>query len=228
MNYLLKRLDNILDLVIIISSILLVIIISIQILRVITPSMDLLFLRIQYWICFLFMVDFLYRLYRSSNRKHYLIHNWLFFIISIPFAIIARKINLDINPLTDFLLKIIPLVRGAYGLIIVINWITQNKISNFMISYLLILAAMIWFSALIFYYFESKVNPEVSDFDKAFWWSLLCATTDDSDITPLTDIGKLLSVFLNMTGMMIFPIFTVYFSNKLQHNVQLSNKTSRT
>ena len=227
MDYTLKKLDDIFNIAIIISSILLVMMISIQILRNISNEIDLLFLRVQYWICFLFMIDFIYRLLRSSNRKHYLIHNWLFFVISIPFAIIARKVELDINPLADFLLKIIPLIRGAYGLIIVINWITKNKISNLMISYLLILASMIWFSALIFYYFESKVNPEVSDFSKAFWWSLLCATTDDSDISPITNIGKLLSVFLNMTGMMIFPIFTVYFSNKLQHNVASSNKTSR-
>ena len=225
MNAFAKRLDNTLNIIIIISSFLLVTMISIQILQIVPTEFDLIFLRVQYWICFLFMVDFFYRLYHSTHRTKFIIHNWLYFIIAIPLAVIARRITLDINPLTDFLLKIIPLVRGAYGMVIVINWITKNKVSNLMISYLIILMAMIWFSALIFYYFESRVNPEVKYFEQALWWSVLCATTDDSYITPVTDIGRLLYVSLSMTGMMIFPIFTVFFSNKLKQNVS-SNKAS--
>ena len=75
---------------------------------------------------------------------------------------------------------------------------------------------MVYFSSLIFFVIEQKVNPEVKDYNDALWWAFMDVTTVGSNIIAITPTGRILSVLLAALGMMMFPIFTVYVTSLVQ------------
>lgn len=68
---------------------------------------------------------------------------------------------------------------------------------------------------MIFYDVERPVNDLVQDYGTALWWAFMDATTVGSNIYAVTTIGKILSVLLAAFGMMMFPIFTVYITDRI-------------
>lgn len=78
------------------------------------------------------------------------------------------------------------------------------------------LIATIYFASLAFYMFEHGVNNLVDEYSDALWWACMDATTVGSDIVAITPLGRVLSVMLAAFGMMMFPIFTVYVTDKIK------------
>ena len=56
----------------------------------------------------------------------------------------------------------------------------------------------------------------VNNFGDATWWAFMNVTTVGSNIYAVTTVGKILSVCLAAMGMMMFPIFTVYITDRIQ------------
>ena len=108
------------------------------------------------------------------------------------------------------------MVRGGYALAIVVGWLTYNKASSLFVSYTTMLFATIYFSSLIFYVLEHKVNPLVNGYGDALWWACMDVTTVGSEISAMTITGRVLAVLLAALGMMMFPIFTVYITDTVQ------------
>ena len=79
------------------------------------------------------------------------------------------------------------------------------------------LLATVYFSSLIFFVIEHKVNPQVAGYDDALWWAFMDVTTVGSNIYAVTPTGRILSVLLAALGMMMFPIFTVYVTSLVQN-----------
>ena len=113
-------------------------------------------------------------------------------------------------------LRFVPLVRGGYALAIVVGWLSYNKASGLFVSYLTMLLATVYFSSLIFFVLEHKVNPLVANYGDALWWAFMDVTTVGSNISAITVTGRVLSVVLAALGMMMFPIFTVYVTSLVQ------------
>lgn len=68
----------------------------------------------------------------------------------------------------------------------------------------------------LFYKIEKGINPKVNHFIDALWWSFTTATTTGyGDITPVTDMGKILSIFLMISGLLLFAIFTAMFAETI-------------
>ena len=91
---------------------------------------------------------------------------------------------------------------------IVVGWLTSSKASSLFISYITMLLATVYFSSMIFFVLEHKVNPMVHQYSDALWWAFMDVTTVGSNIYAMTVTGKVLSVVLAALGMMMFPIFT--------------------
>lgn len=65
----------------------------------------------------------------------------------------------------------------------------------------------------VFYLLESDENPKVARFIDAIWWSFATATnTGYGDITPMTDAGRILGIFLMLMGMALFAMYTALFA----------------
>lgn len=68
----------------------------------------------------------------------------------------------------------------------------------------------------IFYLLEEGSNPQVTRYMDALWWSFATATTTGyGDITPSTDGGKLLSIFLMLMGLALFSMYTAFFTEAI-------------
>ena len=120
------------------------------------------------------------------------------------------------SPELSYFLRFVPLVRGGYALAIVVGWLSYNKASGLFVSYLTMLLATVYFSSLIFFVLEHKVNPLVANYGDALWWAFMDVTTVGSNISAITVTGRVLSVVLAALGMMMFPIFTVYVTSLVQ------------
>ncbi len=174
------------------------------------------YLKIQWWICLFFLFDFLLELILAKDKWHYLKTHFIFLIVAIPYLNIIDYYHISFPPEIAYFLRFIPLVRGGYALAIVVGWLTTSKASGLFVSYVTMLLATVYFSSLIFFVLEHKVNPMVHGYSDALWWAFMDVTTVGSNIYAMTPTGKILSVVLAALGMMMFPIFTVYVTNLVQ------------
>ena len=76
--------------------------------------------------------------------------------------------------------------------------------------------SLIGLFSLVFYIFESDINPKIHAFMDALWWGFATATTTGyGDITPVTIQGKILSIVLMLTGLAFFGMFTALFAETI-------------
>lgn len=67
-----------------------------------------------------------------------------------------------------------------------------------------------------FYYLEHHINPDLSSFLDALWWAVSTVTTVGyGDVTPVTSFGKILGIFLMLSGVSIYVAFTGVFAGTL-------------
>lgn len=173
------------------------------------------YMRFQLWVCLAFMADFFIEFAFSGNKVSYLKRRWLFFLISIPYLNLIRYYDITLPQDVLYYLRFVPLVRGAYALVIVVGYISTNRATSLLTQYLAILLTSIYIGSLLFYYQEHGVNPNVTSFWSAFYWSTMYVTTIGS-FSPVTIVGKIISVLLPLLGMMLLPLITVFFTNKIQ------------
>lgn len=204
-----------LHVVILLLSVFLVVCISIDTFKNESFYMQPKFMKLQFWICVLFLLDFFIEFYLSPDKWSYLKTHFIFFIVSIPYNSIITHYGWTFDPQITYCLRYIPLIRGGYAMSIVVSWFTYNRATGLFISYLATLIFTVYFASLAFYLFEHGPNPEVANYQDALWWAAMDATTVGSNIVAVTPVGRVLSVILAAVGMMMFPIFTVYVTNIL-------------
>lgn len=179
------------------------------------------FMKVQLWICVIFLADFFIEFFLAPDKKNYLATHSIFFLVSIPYNAIISHYGWEFSPMLTYCIRYFPLIRGGYAMSIVVSWFTYNRATGLFISYLATLLFTIYFSSLAFYLFERGVNPGVKNYGDALWWAFMDATTVGSNIVAVTTVGRVLSVLLAAVGMMMFPIFTVYVTNIItKHNKQ--------
>ncbi len=176
------------------------------------------YIKMQFWICVFFLFDFFFEFFLSNHKWRYLRSHFLFLLISIPYINIMELYNIHFSMEMIYYMRFVPLLRGGYALVIVIGWLSVNKISTLFSSYITLLISTVYFASLIFFVEEHKHNPLVLDYWSALWWASMDVTTVGSNIVAVTPVGKILSVLLAALGMMMFPIFTVYVTNVIQRS----------
>lgn len=211
-----REIYNILHIIIIIVSIFLVLSISIDTFNNLLFVNETSYMKIQLWICVFFLLELMLEFIFSKNKLHFLRTHFLFLLISIPYLNIINHFQIPCSPEATYFIRFIPLVRGGYALAIVVSWLTTNKAFGLFLSYLTMLLATVYFSSLIFFVLEHKVNPSVTCYLDSLWWACMNVTTVGSNIYAVTTTGRILAVVLAALGMMMFPIFTVYITSVVQ------------
>nr|WP_129730814.1 potassium channel family protein [Parabacteroides goldsteinii] len=208
---------GVLHVIILLLSLFLIVVISIDTFKNIPFMTQGSYLKIQFWICMFFIADFILEFFLSKRKLYYLQTHLIFLIVSIPYLNIINYYGIEFSPEITYFLRFIPLARSGYALAIVVGWLSSNKASGLFVSYLTMLLATVYFSSLIFFVIEHKVNPQVTGYDDALWWAFMDVTTVGSNIYAVTPTGRILSVLLAALGMMMFPIFTVYVTSLVQN-----------
>lgn len=225
--YRLIVIGRLLNIIVLLCSLVIFLALSIETLKGPGAIPHALYLRIQLAICIFFLLDFFYLLYISNDKWRYLAFNWLFFIISVPYLNIIDWFDMHVSSFTDILLKAILLIRGGYGLVIMITWFTSSKMTNLLFSYIAILFGCAYFGSLAFYALERTINPGVKDFGDAIWWACMDVTTVGCSIEPVSSEGRILAVILAVMGMSMFPILTAYITNRFQQELVKKQKAAQ-
>lgn len=213
-----KGFKGFLDIAVLFLSLILVVNISVDTLQNIPFYTQPEFLKVQFWICILFLVIFFIELFTATDKKRFFSRHFIFLLVAIPYHAIFSAFGWTSSLEVAYIFRFIPLVRGGYALAIIAGWFTKNKITGLFVAYLMILIICIYFGSLAFYFTEFNMNPLVKSYSDALWWAFMDATTVGSNIIAVTPTGKVLSVMLAAVGMMMFPIFTVYITNIVERN----------
>lgn len=68
----------------------------------------------------------------------------------------------------------------------------------------------------VFVQIERDHNPRVRELIDGLWWAFSTATTTGyGDITPMTPAGKVLSIFLMLSGLALFAMYTAMFAETI-------------
>lgn len=211
-----KALEKFLNALVLLGSMAIIVIASIELLEGNNALSETFILKFHLWICGLFLADFFVRWYTDGWTGRFFRHNIFFLLVSIPYLNIVYSLSTTISHSTWLILRLIPLVRGIYGVSLIVGWMTRSRITNLFATYLTILFTTIYFCSIVFYYMEHDVNPPVKTYWDAFDWALMNVTTVGSNIFGVTKIGQVLAVILASAGMIFFPIFTAYVTTKFQ------------
>ncbi len=177
------------------------------------------YMTFQFWVCIVFIIDFVVELYFSGDKAHFFRYHIIFLILSIPYLNIINQLGLHLSDDALYFIRFIPMARAALALAIVISYLSSNAITSMFVSYLVILVFVGYFCSLIFYQREAGVNPEIHSYWTAAWWTAMNLTTVGCYINPVTVAGKIVAIILPITGMIIFPLFTVYLTNFVTRNI---------
>lgn len=175
------------------------------------------YMTFQFWVCVYFLLDFFLALALVPDKRHYLSHRWLFFLISIPYLNIYNLVpGLELSPTMLYFLRFVPLVRGCYSLSLVVGYVSANRSFSMLSQYAVILTTMVYIGSLIFYYEERPINADVHDYWDALYWACMNVTTIGSSIPALSVAGKVISVILPLGGMLLVPLFTAALVNMVK------------
>jgi hypothetical protein len=205
-----------LDATVLIMSLYLIITISVDTFKGVEFFTQPTFRHSQLIVCLWFLAVFFVEMFAAESRWQYLRTHFIFFFIAIPYQYLIDLFGVKLSDEAVYLIRFIPLIRGGYVLALLVNWITNSRMSGIFFSYLIMLFSAIYFSSLVFYVLEHKVNSLVTAYHDAIWWACMDATTVGSNIVAVTPVGRLLSVILAALGMMMFPIFTAYITSKVK------------
>lgn len=211
-----KGIASALHILVLLLSLFLVVGISIDTFRGIPYYKQSIFMKLQLWVCIVFLADFMLEWMLADNKKRYFATHFIILLVSIPYLNIVDFMGWTFSPEVTYLIRFIPLIRGGYAIAILVGWLTYNRASSLLISYITMLLAIIYFASLAFYVTEHGVNSQVKDYGDSLWWACMDVTTIGSNVIAVTTIGRVLSVVLVALGMMTFPIFTVYLTNLVE------------
>ena len=211
------RLVKFLNILVLLSSIAILVVISIELLSSSAILSERFILNFHLVVCSFFLADFLVRWFYSHNKWHFLGRNIFLLLVAIPYLNIAYATSAHLSHTAWVLLRLIPIARGIYGVSMIVSWMTHSKMTNLFTTYLVILFTTIYFCSIMFYFVEHGPNPMVKNYWDAFNWSLMNVTTVGSNIFGVTKLGQSLAVTLAAAGMIFFPIFTAYVTTLFQN-----------
>ena len=150
--------------------------------------------KIDIYIAYFFLFEFIVSVWIAENKIDYVKKNWTDLLASIPLQQFAF-----LRPLR--LLRIVRIIVVLARLRKTLNSIHIVRAANFVYAIVLLLVLII-FSGTIFFIFEFNINDKVNTFSDALYWAAVTSSTlGYGDITPITEVGKIMSVFLTFAGL---------------------------
>jgi len=180
-------------------------------------------------ICILILFDFiLFRIIKRNNKNlpDFIRENWVYVFACIPLFFLS----FNILNLIDYkiIIGLIGIIR-IYALLKVLQ-ITSQNVRKFpqktKLDYAtFVLFLVIIFGSLLFFIVERGVNPEVTSYESAIWYTLVSMTTTGyGDIVPVTLFGQIIGVLIILAGMGYVSLVTATLAYSF---IDIFRKTSR-
>lgn len=204
---------NIMNFIVLVLSALMIVWISYDTFRKINFLENHAYMTFQFWVCIFFILDFFVELIFAEEKGQFFRRRIVFLLLSIPYLNIISYLDIHLSHDAIYFVRFIPLARGALAMAIVISYLSSNAVTSLFMSYICIMLLVAYFCSLIFFQREYGVNPEVKSYWTALWWTAMNMSTVGCYINPMTVSGKIVAVILPISGMIMFPLFTVYLTN---------------
>lgn len=206
----------VLRIAVIVLSVVLVAMITVDTLHDISFIADRTYLNVQFYICMVFLADVIVEWILSADKRKYIAGHIFFLLISIPYLNIIDHFHINLPLEFQYVIRFIPMIRAAYVIGLLSGLTNANWVQSIFATYISILLIVIYSGSLMFYVQEHFVNPDVSSYWMSLWWTVMNITTVGCYIEPITPTGKVLSVILSGGGLILFPVFTVYIADALK------------
>lgn len=177
---------------------------------------DAFYMRFQFCTCLVFIVEFFYRLAISRHKTRFFFFGLPFLFISIPYLNIIEFFQMDVSRAWLIYFCFIPILRGLVALIMVVTYVTANFTTTVFMSYTIVLVPIVYMGGLLFYIAEKDINHGLVNLWYGIWWSAMTFTTVGCDINPLTATGMILGFIISLLGIIMLPLFTVYFGDMVK------------
>jgi voltage-gated potassium channel len=155
----------------------------------------------------IFLGDFTYRSVKAESFRRYFLHErgWLDLLGSLPLLRIFRIFRV---------LRVGRLMR-EYGFGVLLNWVTHERAQSALYVVVFLVIVVLETTSIAVLPFEAKSpNANITSAGDALWWGIVTVTTVGyGDQYPVTTGGRLVGVFLLLTGVALFATFTGYLSN---------------
>ncbi len=170
------------------------------------------YMRIQFWICIFFIAETVLEWLLASDRRKRLPISVLLVIVCIPYISLIHHYGWHVPSDVYYFLRVVPIVRVAAVLIVMWGLMEKNWVTGMFGSYIIILVITLYLLSMMFYVEEHAVNSLVYDYWQSLWYSIMQMNTCGSNISPVTPAGKVIGVVLSVEGLIVFPVFTVFFT----------------
>ncbi len=159
-----------------------------------------------------FMIEYIFRLYGAHNRVKHLYN--IYSIIDI--LAIIPTISVLILPASAMQIGFFKIIRifRVFRIFRFLRFtadphfffgnITQSLLKVFRLA--LTILIIFFISAGLFWYIEHNINPNVSSFGDAFYFTVVSLTTVGfGDITPVSEGGKWITILMILSGIILIP-----------------------
>jgi voltage-gated potassium channel len=176
---------------------------------------------IDVFVCCIFLLDFLIRFFKSTNKLEFMKWGWIDLISSVPtidFLRTGRALRLI------RLLRIIKAFRSTKNLV---NHMFKNKAEGTFTSVAIIALLLVIFSALAILQVENDPNSNIKTAEDALWWAYVTITTVGyGDRFPVTTEGRIIASLLMTAGVGLFGTFAGYVSSLFLQPTRQEETTS--
>jgi len=161
-------------------------------------------------IAFIFLFEFVIRLWRAESRRAFLAHSGWEVLASIPITSdMARGLRALRILRAVRLVRLLRLARFAARMRILIEDSHAFVRGAWLIEITTTITALVAGSALAFHYYEHGTNPNVHSLWDSFWWAIVTVTTVGyGDIYPVTTPGRIVAILLMFIGIGTLGIYT--------------------
>ncbi|HSU54452.1 MAG TPA: ion transporter [Candidatus Dormibacteraeota bacterium] len=161
-------------------------------------------------ICFVFLGDFFYRLYRAEHKAAFMRWGWIDLVSSIPMMDLFRWGRIV------RVVRILRILRGVRSVKVILGLVLQAGVRGTLSLVFLVSAVFIVFSAIAILNAEKSPDSNIKDVGDALWWAVVTITTVGyGDKYPVTGEGRIVAAFLMVAGVGLFGTFTACISSLL-------------
>lgn len=224
----LLRVRNILRTAVVVVSLLLIVIISINVFRPgFIPLDPHVYNRAQLPACLVYLADYFYELWINPSRRKYFVHNIPTLLICIPYAAILQALGVHPGGVPGYIIHYMPTMRAVLAIAVLTRFVSSNRVVGIFASYLIILVMTVYFASLVFYIWEGGVNPAVKNYWDSLYWCMLQTTTLGASFYAVTTAGKAVAMIISVMGLLMFPLFTVYLTDTVKKYTTRDNTSSK-
>lgn len=224
----LLRVRNVLRAAVVVVSLLLIVLISVDVFRPgFIPLDPHAYNRAQLPACVVYLADYFIELWLSPSRRRYFLHNLLTLLICIPYSAILQAIGVHPGGLPGYIIHYMPTLRAVLAIAVLTRFVSSNRLVGIFASYLIILVMAVYFASLVFYIWEGGVNPAVKNYWDSLYWCMLQTTTLGASFYAVTTAGKAVAMIISVMGLLLFPLFTVYLTDTVKKYTARNDSSSK-